>query len=127
MQNTEQKHALGWFEIPVTDMERAQKFYSHVLDAELKTEDWYGVVMSVLPFQNGVGGSLMESKEHGYTPSQEGSIIYLNATPDLAPYLARVEEVGGQTLTPKTSIGSNGFIALFLDSEGNKVGLYSLS
>jgi len=124
-ENTEQRNALNWFEIAVSDMERAQKFYGVVLDAELKTEDFNGVEMSILPHLDGVGGSLMKSEERGYKPSQEGSTVYLNGGEDLATPLAKVEEAGGQVLMPKTQIGPDGFIALFLDSEGNKVGFHS--
>lgn len=123
--NPKTRNALNWFEIPVSDMERAQKFYGQVLDAEFKTEDFNGVEMSILPFENGVGGSLMKSAERGYVPSTEGSTVYLNGGEDLDKPLGRVEEAGGQVLMPKTQIGPDGFIALFIDSEGNKVGFHS--
>ena len=123
MSKTEQRNALNWFEIPVSDIERANKFYGHVLDTELKTEDFFGTEMSILPYQDGVGGSLMKSENHH--PSQEGSIVYLNAGPDMTPYLAKVEEAGGQIVLPKMAIGPNGFIAVFLDSEANRVGFHS--
>jgi len=125
MSNTEKRNALNWFEIAVTDMDRARKFYGQVLDAELKAEDFNGVEMSILPYNNGVGGSLMKSKERGYKPSTEGSTVFLNGGEDLDTPLAKVEESGGQVLMPKTKIGPDGFIALFLDSEGNKVGFHS--
>jgi len=123
MSNTEARNALNWFEIAVSDMDRAKKFYSHVLNSELTTEDFFGTEMSILPYQDGVGGSLMKSENH--KPSTEGSVVFLNAGPDMAPYLTKVEEAGGQTVMPRTAIGPNGFIAVFLDSEGNKVGFHS--
>ena len=125
--NTQKRNALNWFEIPVSDMQRAQKFYGFVFDVELKSEDFNGIEMSILPFNDGVGGSLMKSAERGYKPSMEGSIVYLNGGEDLAKPLAKVTEAGGQAIMPKTQIGPDGFIALFIDSEGNKVGLHSYS
>jgi predicted enzyme related to lactoylglutathione lyase len=53
-------------------------------------------------------------------------LIYLDAGEDLTPVLGRVEPAGGKVVVPKTSIGEHGAIAVFIDSEGNRVGLHSL-
>lgn len=117
-------NALNWFEIPVADMARAVKFYSTILGLEIVADPASsGYQMAMFPVE-GVGGALMHGE--GYTPSTSGALIYLNGGADLAPILARVEPAGGQILSPKTSIGQHGFIAFFLDSEGNKVGLHSM-
>lgn len=121
-------NALNWFDIPVLDMDRAKAFYSTVLDAELSTQDMMGeALMSILPYQSeaGVGGALMQGE--GLIPSQTGSLIYLNGGEDLSIPLGRVEAAGGKVLSPKMSIGENGFIAYFLDTEGNKVGFHSMN
>ena len=122
-------NALNWFEIPVTDMDRAKAFYGKVLDAELQTapnpEDTKGMDMTFLPAEGGVGGALVQSKEWGYVPSKTGSVVYLNGGKDLSTSLSRVESAGGKVLLEKMSIGENGFIAFFEDTEGNKVGLHS--
>ena len=44
MQNT-----INWFEIPVTDMDRAVKFYSTVLGATLTVETMHTGQMAMLP------------------------------------------------------------------------------
>ncbi len=118
--------AVNWFDIPVTDMNRAKAFYSTLLSGEL-TMGAMGEAgtMAVLPYQDGVGGALMQGDD--YTPSRQGSIIYLNGGDDLSVSLGKVEAAGGKVLTDKMSIGENGFIAFFLDTEGNKVGLHSMS
>ncbi len=117
-------NALNWFEIPATDYERAVKFYNAVLATELQPWDMPdGSKMAMFPAEDGVSGAVIEAE--GYTPSTEGSVIYLNAGPDLSDALGRVEAAGGKVLVPKTDIGENGFFAFFLDSEGNKVGLHS--
>ncbi len=117
--------AVNWFDIPVTNMNRAKTFYSALLASELTiVEDEQGT-MATLPYQNGVGGALMQGDD--YTPSRQGSIIYLNGGDDLSVSLGKVEAAGGKVLTDKMSIGENGFIAFFLDTEGNRVGLHSMN
>lgn len=120
--------AVNWFDIPVTDMNRAKAFYSTLLGGELHDEAndvamSKAGAMAILPFQDGVGGALMQGDD--YTPSRQGSIVYLNGGDDLSVPLGKVEAAGGEVLTDKISIGENGFIAFFLDTEGNKVGLHS--
>jgi predicted enzyme related to lactoylglutathione lyase len=72
-----------------------------------------------------VGGALVRGP--GVAPSKEGTLVYLNGGADLDVILARVQPAGGVVETPKTAIGNDfGFFALFIDSEGNKVGLHSM-
>ena len=118
-------NAINWFEIPVTDMPRAVAFYSAILSAELTADpSMPGYLMAMLPYQDGVGGALLYGE--GYVPSANGALLYLNGGDDLNNVLGKVEAAGGQVLTPKTSIGENGFMGFFLDSEGNKIGLHSI-
>ncbi len=115
--------AINWFDIPVTDMNRAKTFYGAVLGSDLTTADDVQGTMVILPYKDGVGGALMQGD--GYMPSQEGSIVYLSGGDDLSVPLGRVEAAGGKVLTDKMSIGENGFIAFFLDTEGNRIGFHS--
>ena len=115
--------AVNWFDIPVTDMNRAKAFYGTLLGGELTMLGEAGT-MAILPFQDGVGGALMQGDD--YKPSQQGSIVYLNGGDDLSGPLGKVEAAGGEVLMDKLSIGENGFIAFFLDTEGNRVGLHSV-
>ena len=119
--------AINWIEIPVTDFERAKKFYEVILDTELFQIEAMGMLCGFFPadVQNGsIGGSII--KGEGYVPSTEGTVVYLNAGEDLAVPLSKVEAAGGIILLPKTAIGPNGFMAHFADTEGNKVGLHSM-
>lgn len=120
-------NALNWFEIPVADMERALKFYNTILGADMSAiEPMPGFQMAMLPAtQEGVGGGIVHGE--GYAPSQTGTVVYLNGGDDLSGVLGKVEGAGGQVVLPKTSIGENGFMAYFIDSEGNKVGLHSMT
>lgn len=116
---------VGWFELPVSDMQRAQRFYHHVFLVAFELVDMAADLMAMFPFDHtkpGCSGALVQGKE--YVPGNTGTMVYFECT-DVAPYLAKVEPAGGQLLLSKTSIGPHGFIGIFLDSEGNKVGMHS--
>ncbi len=119
-------NAINWFEIPVTDFTRAKKFYETLYDAEIMEMPFPGGRYGVLPcdMQNGVGGGIVQRDE--FTPSDKGTVVYLNGGEDLNIPLAKIENAGGKIVMPKTSIGENGFMALFIDCEGNKVALHSI-
>jgi predicted enzyme related to lactoylglutathione lyase len=117
-------NAINWFEIPVSNLDRAAKFYGTILGAEIQAQDMPGGQMGFLPSEDGVGGAII--KGEGYVPSQQGTLVYLNGGDDLNTVLNKVEGAGGKVLSPKTDIGEYGFIAFFTDTEGNKVGLHSM-
>ena len=116
-------HALNWFEIPVSDINRAARFYSIILAADMAVEEIMGKRRAFLPFTNGVGGTLTQGE--GYVPSKDGAMLYLNGGDDLDVVLRRVEPAGGRVIKQKIAIGEYGFVALFCDTEGNRVGLHS--
>lgn len=119
-------NAINWFEIPVTDFERAKKFYETLFDAKIMEMPFpdgrYGILPSDM--QSGVGGGLAQGE--GFVPSDKGTIVYLNGGEDLSVPLSRIENAGGKVIMPKTSIGENGFMAHFIDTEGNRVALHSM-
>ncbi len=117
-------NALNWFEIPVTDVARAKKFYETVFDIEMQQIEMMGTQMVMFPSESPKsGGALVKSPDH--IPSKEGSVIYLNGNPNLQLVLDRIESAGGKVTMPKTSIGENGYMGFFIDTEGNLVGLHS--
>lgn len=119
-------NALNWFEIPAKDIERALTFYDTIMGATLiRMEANEAYPMGMFPVESGVSGAVIQGE--GYVPSTEGTIVYLNAGEDLSHVLNRVEGAGGNIVMPKTDIGENGFMAYFIDTEGNKVGLHSNS
>lgn len=123
------KTAIAWFEIPVVDFDRAKKFYSTVIGEELTDYEMPdpNMLYSVFPYEegNGIGGALL--KMEGCNPSADGVTIYLDGGDDLSPSLARAEKAGAQIIFPKTDIGENGFMAQFIDTEGNRIALHSMS
>ena len=118
-------NAINWFEIPASNFERAKKFYSEILNAELAAQEMQGTEMAFFPMDgDGVGGAVCAGKD--YKPSAEGTVPYLNGGSDLATILNRVESAGGKIVMPKTKISDEiGHMALFFDSEGNKIALHS--
>lgn len=121
------KNSINWFEIPVVDYARAKKFYSTVLNGEVTDMDMPDAKYGVLPcdMKDGVGGGLIQME--GAKPSQDGVVVYLNGGEDLSVGLAKVENAGGKIIIPKTAIGPNGFMAQFIDTEGNRVALHSMN
>lgn len=120
------KNSVNWVEIPVKDIDRAKKFYGIIFNAEIADLPHPYYKYAALPSDvanGGVGGALVEGE--GYEPSDKGSLIYLNGGDDLSVCLSKVEKAGGKIILPKTSLGANGFIAQFEDTEGNKVAFHS--
>jgi predicted enzyme related to lactoylglutathione lyase len=118
-------NALNWFEIPMTDVARAKKFYETIFEIEMFGMTMGGMEMIMFPMQAPhSGGGLAKSEYH--TPSMTGSLVYLNANPDLQLVLDRIENAGGKIVMPKTKISDDiGAMAMFTDSEGNIVALHS--
>lgn len=119
------KNAINWFEIQTTDLERATRFYSAIFDAPLSIVEAMGERVTFLSFDwnGGVGGSLVCRADA--RPTADGTLALLNAEGRLAEVVARIEPAGGRVLAPQVPIGENGFIAIFTDSEGNRIGLHS--
>ena len=122
------QNMVNWFEIPVTDMDRAKKFYDIVFDIEISVHDMNELVMWWFPFAEGkpgATGSLVKHKDF-YCPSEkDGTLIYFSSE-DVQIQLDKVEPAGGKILQPKKQISEgHGYMALFLDSEGNRIALHS--
>ena len=119
-------NVINWFEIPAKDISRAKTFYERIFEIKMQEMEMSDMKYAMFPFdpvKGKVGGGLAQSPMH--TPGSTGSIIYLNANPDLQKVLERIEKAGGKITMPKTSIGQNGFMAFFTDTEGNTMALHS--
>jgi uncharacterized protein len=123
--------ALHWFEIPVTDIQRASQFYETVMNVQIPILDMsaqMGSMLGMLPTRGGAGGALVQNASQGYTPSMTGTLVYLIVDGDLNDAIGRVEAAGGRVLLPKTPLGGGqggGFVAWIADTEGNRVALYA--
>lgn len=124
-----EKNAVGWFEIPVTDMNRAVKFYETVFDIRLNRNLLGTLEMAWFPEkENGIGssGSLVFQPEY-YKPSADGVLLYFTAqSGDISIELGRVEKAGGKIIMPRKQISEEyGYMALITDTEGNRIALHS--
>ncbi len=118
---------VGWFEIPVTDMERAIAFYQNVFGITFERHQMGQLDMAWFPTDEkepSAGGSLVGHPDH-YTPSKEGVLIYFNSE-NITDEISKVDSAGGQVLLGKTQISPEvGYMAVFIDSEGNRISLHS--
>lgn len=116
---------INWFEIPAADFSRAVQFYKGILSVSIQETELFGTMMGFLPTDgSNVSGAIV--KGEGYTPSMDGTTIYLNGGDDLQVILDRVETFHGKVIVPKTMISPEmGYFALFSDTEGNKLALHS--
>lgn len=120
----EQTNPVVYFEIPVTNPDRAMKFYTAVFGFTFQQEVIDGNQMALFPFEanlSGISGAL--AKGEIYKPTKEGVLIYFKST-NIEKTLELVLAQGGKILYPKTSTGEYGFVAEFEDSEGNRIGLH---
>jgi predicted enzyme related to lactoylglutathione lyase len=113
-----------WVDIPVVDLDRAIRFYSAALGAEVKLQEYPGMRMGLLPGSDPDVTGCLYTKE-GERPSDHGLLIYLPVQGRHDAAEAAVLPRGGKVLQPKHQIGPYGFRTLILDSEGNRVALHS--
>jgi uncharacterized protein len=119
------KNPVGYFEIPVNNLDRAIGFYEKVFDYEFERANVDGNEMAWFPFDEdapGISGAL--AKGESYSPTTKGSLIYFT-TDSIEDTLSKVNLNGGRTLYPKTSVGEFGWVAEFEDTEGNRIALHS--
>lgn len=126
----ERTNIITWFEIPVKDIDRAKKFYETILDIEMIKQvdgENEGVFFPFDPntiqaTSGRVTGVLSKTEDN--TPSGNGTIVYINASPSIETVLDKVEQAGGKIVAPKMLIPA-GYISIIMDSEGNKIGLHA--
>lgn len=123
-------NAISWFEIPATDLIRATKFYETIFSTSLIAMDMPNIRMRLFPIedmQNGIGGAVVDSGGFHKPSITDGPLIYLNANPDVQNILSKVEAAGGKIVVPKTEISEAfGYMAIIIDTEGNRIGLHSV-
>ena len=128
-QFTFMQNAISWFEIPAFDIDRAQQFYETIFGFTMQSLNMDPLKMRLFPIEDkmGVGGALCDSGGFHKPSATDGPLIYLNGNPDVQTILDKVIIAGGQILVPKTEISSEfGFMAVFFDTEGNRVGIHSV-
>ena len=124
------QNAISWFEIPTTDINRAQKFYENIFSISMMPMDLPNIKMRMFPLDDmmtQVGGALVYSGGFHIASATDGPLIYLNANPDVQHVLDKVVAAGGSIMVPKTEISPEyGFMAVISDTEGNRIALHSV-
>lgn len=118
---------VAWFEIPSVDFDRAVRFYEAALDVKLNRQEIGGQPIAVFAYEEpATGGAIVHNPST--KPAANGVIVYLTAQPTVNAALARIEQAGGKTAGPVIQLPQDiGYIAFFTDTEGNRVGLHSLT
>lgn len=122
------KSLISWVEIPVLDMARATAFYEAILETKLQIAPMGELTMAFFMVQDGgIGGALCKHEGY-YKPSENGIVIYLTAQPDIKTVLERIKLANGKVIMEEKLISpTSGSMAMFLDTEGNRIALYDNS
>lgn len=125
-----ESNMVGWFEIPVLDMDRAKKFYEAIFDIKIQVQEFNQLLMGWFPFAEnkmGATGSLVKHAT-AYQPSEiKGPLLYFSCK-DVDYNLGKIEDAGGSITQKKTLISDDvGYMAVFIDTEGNRIALHSRS
>lgn len=118
------RHLINWVEIPAIDIERAKKFYGAILGGmQFHDMEMQGSKYALFPVEDKFNtGALVQSEFH--KPSPDGICVYLDGGQDMDNILMHVENAGGEIIMAKTNTGMEaGYVGMFIDSEGNKIGL----
>src|SRR5687767_8439349 len=119
------KNLISIVEIPTIEFPRAVAFYQTILNTSIEEINMDGILMGLFPSDGEtVSVALINSSQ--YKTSMDGSVVYFNAGNDLQIVLDKIKANGGKIIIPKTEISPEmGFYAMFMDTEGNKLGLHS--
>lgn len=125
---SKEENMVGWFEIPVTDMQRAKEFYEAAFDIKIEVHQMGELEMGWFPFVSegsGAGGSLVRHEEFYHPSPTHGTLVYISC-PDVKDSLELIVKAGGKVVQEKKLIAEGyGYMGLFIDSEGNRVALHS--
>jgi uncharacterized protein len=120
---------LCWTDIPVTNLDRAIKFYSAVLGKEVRRLSEGRMEYGLLPHeeQNASGCLVVRGDSGGVDnrPSANGPLIYLSVEGRLDEAVQTARKNGGKVLRARQKIGEHGFRAVIIDSEGNRIALHA--
>ena len=123
-------NAISWFEIPATDLDRAQKFYETIFGISMIPMDMENIKMRMFPLDDmmkEIGGAVVDSGGFHKPSATDGPLVYLNGNPDVQNIINKVEAAGGSIMVPKTQISPEyGYMAVIIDTEGNRIGLHSI-
>jgi predicted enzyme related to lactoylglutathione lyase/uncharacterized protein YciI len=109
--------ALVHFELPSTDLKQSEDFYGKLFGWTFQDMgDSYALFMT----PGGEGGGFTKD----YQPGDGGGLFYIYAA-DVKAKLAEIKAAGGSVAMDTIGVPGYGWVALFADPQGNKVGLFS--
>jgi predicted enzyme related to lactoylglutathione lyase len=115
------------FEIPVDDLERAQKFYKNVFGWKMDSLPGMEYIMigttpvdeKGMPKEIGsINGGMMKRQRPVTSP------IITVGVEDIESAIKNVKKMGGEIIRGKIQMGEFGYAAYFKDPEGNIIGLW---
>lgn len=110
-------------EIPADDPQRAKRFYGELFGWSFRDmEGFPDYFLFNTPAGQGAGGAV--GRRNVNTRAQTIQYVELDSIDDA---LAKVADLGGQVLTPKSDVPGQGWYAIVADSEGNEIGLWETS
>lgn len=121
------KHLCTWFDITVTDMDKAAAFYQKVLQRELKVQNQNGLTVAVFDHKShdDVGGSLVLDSKHQAATTTSGPLLYFSVEGRLDHAIAEVPKCGGKVMSTVEEIVPWGFRCVVTDCCGNRIALHS--
>ena len=115
----------SWFEIPTLDIKRAKKFYETLFDSELDKKENADNEYYLIPDNENPAGALIRNEK--VIPSPGGVLLYLNIDTDIKKSVKRIQKAGGRILKDIEEVdGYPGQFAVFVDSEGNRIGIHAI-
>ncbi len=121
------QNLVTYIDIPAVDFNRAVSFYKAILGLEINESEMFGTKMGFFPSDGtNASGAIVHGKD--YKPATDGVLAYLYGGNDLQKVLEKITSNNGKVIVPKTHISPEvGYIAIFIDTEGNKMALHSLN
>jgi predicted enzyme related to lactoylglutathione lyase len=111
------------FEIPADNVDRAVKFYADVFGWKAQkyagSPTDYRTVTTGDEKEMGINGAIMAR-------GQEKCVIDTIGVPDVDKFLKKITAAGGKALTKKMPVPGMGYFAYFQDTEGNKLGVFTV-
>lgn len=111
------------FDVPAEDIQRAKKFYEDLFDWKIEPVpgpmEYFNIFTKDEKGNRGIGGGM------GKRGQPEQRITNYFGVANIDDSIKKIKDLGGTILMPKTTIPGFGYLATFLDTEGNKIGLWT--
>jgi predicted enzyme related to lactoylglutathione lyase len=115
-------HGICHIEIPCSDFDRVAKFYHTVFDWKVDRIPGMDDYMTFKP-PEGLGGGF--TRQLKPAPKDNGIFLYIMVS-DIEAMQKKIETAGGKNTMQKTPIPGIGHFSVFVDTEGNNMGLFSM-